>query len=87
MSLISLLTVHLQRGGCTVNQASGDADLLIVLTAIDKTKKGVETCVIGDDTDLLVLLTVHSPSENKLKLIVPKKGNQQEQMFSEALGT
>ncbi|KAG8172734.1 hypothetical protein JTE90_022884 [Oedothorax gibbosus] len=40
MSLISLLTVHLQRrGGCTVNQASGDADLLIVLTAIVKLRK------------------------------------------------
>ena len=72
MSLISLLTVHLQRGGCTVHQASGDADLLIVLTAIDEDKKGVEACVISDDTDLLVLLTAHAPSENKLKMAVPK---------------
>ena len=55
MSLIYLLTVHLQRSSCTVHQESGDADLLIVLTAINEAKKGAEVCVIGDDTDLLVL--------------------------------
>lgn len=82
VGLISLLTVHLQRSGCTVHQASGDADLLIVLTAIDEGKKGFNACVIGDDTDLLVLLTVHAPSENKLKMVVPKKGNQQEKVYT-----
>lgn len=39
MGLISLLTVHLKRRGCTVHQASGDADLPIVLTAIDEAEK------------------------------------------------
>ena len=48
ISLINLLTVHLQRSGCTVHQAPGDADLLIVLTAIDEDEKGVEACVIGE---------------------------------------
>jgi hypothetical protein len=81
MGLISLLTVLLKRRGCTVHQASGDADLPRVLTAIDEAKKGMEVSVIGDDTDLLVLLTVHAPSENKLKMVVPKRGNQQEKVY------
>jgi len=82
MGLISLLTVHLQRAGCTVHQAPGDADLMLVLTAIGKAKKGPGASVIGDDTDLLVLLTVHAPPENKLKMVVPKKGNQEEKIYS-----
>lgn len=82
MGLISLLTVHLQRGGCTVHQALGDADLLIVLTAIDEAEKNVEACVIGEDTDLLVLLTVHAPSQKRLKMMIPKKGNQQEKVYT-----
>lgn len=81
MGLITLLSSHLQHCGCTVLQASGDADLLVVLTAIDEAKKDVQTCVIGDDTDLLVLLTVHAPSGNKLKMVVPKKGNHQEKVY------
>lgn len=82
IGLISLLTVHLKRRGYTVHQSLGDADLSIVLTAIDEAKKGVEACVIGDDTDLLVLLTVHAPSENKLKMVVPKRGNQEVKVYS-----
>lgn len=35
--LISLLTIHLQGRGCTVLQARGDADILIVSTAITET--------------------------------------------------
>ena len=46
-----LFTYHLQRGGCTVHQVSSDADLLVVLTANDEDKKGIEACVIRDDTD------------------------------------
>ena len=75
------------RGAWTVSKTSksvsspGDADLLIVLTAIDEDEKGVEACVIGEDTDLLVLLTVHAPLENNLKMMVPKKTNHQEKVY------
>ena len=90
MGIISLLTVHLQKGSHTVHQSPSDVDLLTVLTAIDEAKKGVEACVIGDDTDLVVLSNVHTPTEKKLKMVVPKTGNQQENMhtitFSQALG-
>ena len=34
--LIYILVMHLQRGGYTVHQAWGNANLLIVLTAVDE---------------------------------------------------
>ena len=39
--------------------ATGDADLLIVQTAVECAKTGATT-VIGEDTDLLVLLCMHA---------------------------
>ena len=39
--------------------ATGDADLLIVQTAVECAKNGTTT-VIGEDTDLLVLLCMHA---------------------------
>ncbi|VEN33568.1 unnamed protein product [Callosobruchus maculatus] len=69
VGLISLLTVHLQRGGCRVHQALGDADLLIVLTASDKAKKDVEACVIDEDTDLPVLIESNNQTQHKQQLV------------------
>uniref|UniRef100_A0A0L8HWL4 Uncharacterized protein n=1 Tax=Octopus bimaculoides TaxID=37653 RepID=A0A0L8HWL4_OCTBM len=44
-------------------EARGDADTLIVLTAV-KISGDIETVLVGDDTDLLVLL-IHFAGENK----------------------
>lgn len=42
-----------RRTGCTIHQAPGDADLMIVVTAIDEAEKGHgATVIIGGDTDL-----------------------------------
>lgn len=46
---------RLQQSGCTVNRAAGDADLLIAQTAI-QSARSLSTVLVGDDTDLLVLL-------------------------------
>ena len=46
---------RLQQLGCTVNHAEGDADLLIAQTAI-QSARSLSTVLVGDDTDLLVLL-------------------------------
>ena len=46
---------RLQQSGCTVNHAEGDADLLIAQTAI-QSARSLSTVLVGDDTDLLVLL-------------------------------
>ena len=76
MRFISLLKTHLQAAGCTVLQAEGDADILIVSTAIAEAQRGGETIVIGEDTDLLVLLLTLAPDDSHLKMILPGKKNQ-----------
>ncbi|GBN88504.1 hypothetical protein AVEN_193969-1 [Araneus ventricosus] len=45
---------------------------MIIRTAIDEEKEFGAT-VIGDDTDLLVLWIVHAPTNNQLKMVIPKK--------------
>jgi len=56
---IHLLGNKLQQSGCSTIHAGGDADLLIVQTAI-QSSRSITTVIIGDDTDLLVLLCHHA---------------------------
>lgn len=44
-------------------QSEGDADLLIVQTAIEKDK----VAIVGDDTDLLVLLVHYAPDSKDMR--------------------
>ncbi|KAK3713979.1 hypothetical protein QZH41_005649 [Actinostola sp. cb2023] len=55
---INLLADRLKQAECSILQATGDADLLIVQTAIQATRSQT-TVLVGDDTDLLVLLCYH----------------------------
>lgn len=72
---LRFLSTQLKSKGFTVKQASGDADYLIVSSALEcATKK--ETVLIGEDTDLLVLL-IHLCSTNHKTVFFssePKKG-------------
>ena len=53
---ITLLQDHLERQGCHTEQATADADLLIVQTAIAASENGSKsTVLVGEDTDLLDL--------------------------------
>ena len=56
---ICLLRNKLQQSGCSTIHAEGDADLLIVQTAI-QSSRSITTVLVGDDTDLLVLLCHHA---------------------------
>ena len=56
---INLLSESLTEAGCKSIHASGDADVLIVQTAV-KSATTSDTVVVGDDTDLLVLLCFYS---------------------------
>ena len=56
---IALLSKRLEQAGCEIHQARGDADVLIVQTALTSAAER-ETVLIGDDTDLLVLLIYHA---------------------------
>jgi hypothetical protein len=58
---IALLRDHLEQRGCCTDQARGDADLLIAKSAIAEAEiKPTPVCLVGDDTDLLVLLCYHT---------------------------
>ena len=56
---ITLLSQRLEEAGCVIQQARGDADVLIVQTTIASAAQR-ETILVGDDTDLLVLLIHHA---------------------------
>ena len=56
---IQLLGEKLTNQGCKVFHDKGDADLLIVKKAI-QSAASMDTVLVGDDTDLLVLLISHT---------------------------
>ena len=60
---IALLTSHLEAAGCDVHHASVDADRLIVSTALDVADTCAASVLGGEDTYLLILLTVLSDPE------------------------
>ena len=62
-----LLSRHLANDGHDIRNSKGDADTLIVSTAIQYTKKQEnEVAVVANDTDILVLLIYHWQKRMKL---------------------
>ena len=60
---------------CVTHHADGDADLLIVQTAVEVARTR-STILVGDDTDLLVLLLFHADAEvHDLFFITEAKNN------------
>jgi hypothetical protein len=60
---INMLSAYLQKTNCLTYHAPGDADLLIVQKAVDSATKRF-IVLIGDDTDLLILLICHTNLES-----------------------
>ena len=56
---MNLLGLHLKDKGCTVTHVPDDADVLIAMTAVNEAYSAT-TIVIGEDTDVLVLLCYHA---------------------------
>ena len=56
---LQLLGRNLESAGHTVYYSSGDADCLIVRTALESAQVG-PTVLIGDDADLIVMLAHHA---------------------------
>ena len=60
VKFIELLSRHLANDGHDIRNSKGDADALIISTAIQYTKKqDNEVVVVANDTDVLVLLIYH----------------------------
>ena len=60
---ITLLSSHLQQNNIVVIHAEADADVLVAQTAIESAASN-DTVLVGDDTDLLILLCCNSKSTN-----------------------
>ncbi|KAK3716294.1 hypothetical protein QZH41_014573, partial [Actinostola sp. cb2023] len=60
---IEMLATFLRNIDCQTRQAKGDADVLIVKTTVESASEKT-TILVGDDTDLLVLLLYYTPSNS-----------------------
>ena len=72
---VTLLGEQLEGSGCQVFHGKGDADVLIVLKALELANTK-DTVLIGDDTDLLVLLLSKDMPQSSKKIFFapePKK--------------
>ena len=56
---INMLSQFLKKSNCTTYHADGDADVLIVKKAVESSWKRI-TVLVGDGTDLLVLLCYYT---------------------------
>lgn len=81
--LINMLKSDLQKNGIQIQQASDDADVLIVNTAIEQLMGGASNvAVIGEDVDLAVLLLAKTPPESNILFIKPGRGKVQTNIYS-----
>ena len=67
--LIRLISERMRERGCHVIQAKEDADVDIVKAAVSMASSKTTT-LIGEDTDLLVLLLQYTPNNNVIKIYV-----------------
>ena len=72
---VNLFGAHLERANCKVHHARDDADLVIVTTTLQVSQTN-DTVLVGDDTDLIVLLLYHSTADcpNKIFFKPEPKG-------------
>lgn len=75
-------TQKLLEAGVTVKQAEEDADVLIVTTAIAMCSTFDAVFIIGEDVDLLILLTALAPAYSNIYLRKPGRGNTAERLYS-----
>jgi len=59
-----MVSDELRKRNCTVANAPADADVLVVKTAVEQSVQRATT-VIGEDTDLLVLLLYYARDAKK----------------------
>lgn len=79
----NLLCRKLKGVGINTSVAAGDADVLIVETAIQWTRTNKKRIiVVGEDVDLLVNLVALSSSEDNIFFLKPQKGQVQKQLYN-----
>ena len=68
---IFMLSEELKKNNCEVHHASGNADLLIVMKAVQSANSS-NTVLVGDETYLLVLLCHHASIESHDLFLCPE---------------
>ncbi|KYN50525.1 hypothetical protein ALC57_00165 [Trachymyrmex cornetzi] len=82
-NFIFLLAGELQKLGFTTDTAQEDADTLIISTAIQLQKDNQSIVkIIGEDTDLLVLLMQLAPTNQDIYFCKPGKGQESEKVYN-----
>ncbi|KAG5877242.1 hypothetical protein JTB14_019620 [Gonioctena quinquepunctata] len=79
--LMNLLMMQLQKNGMKTLQASSEADVDIVKTAINKTQNS-SVGVIGQDVDLAVLLVAKTQTNRDILLVKPGRGKVKRSVYS-----
>lgn len=80
--LIAMLQTKLEAHNFTFKQAVEDADALIVQTAIELASSFSSVCVIGEDVDLLVLLTAKIRDISNIYFRKPGRENKEDVFYS-----
>lgn len=80
--LISFLITALTSHGVETEQASSDADTLIVRTAIMKSFTCDKVAIVGEDVDLIVLLMALTPTEQNILFVKPSRGKVARKVYS-----
>lgn len=68
---LDMLSRCLREHGCETRHANGDADLLIVKTAVESARSR-PTILVGDDTDLLILLLFYAEFDSHSLFFIPE---------------
>jgi len=63
--MIALISTALTKRGCHVIQSTGDADVDIVKATVERSRH-CTTTLVGEDTDLLILLLHYSRTDNEI---------------------
>ena len=80
---IKMLPCHLENNGIEVASAVDDADSIIIQWAMKKANTRSNVVVIGEDIDLLVILTALTPRKHEIFFLKPAKGPiNDDQLFS-----
>ena len=64
-NMIALISTALTKRGCHVIQSPGDADVDIVKATVERSRH-CTTTLVGEDTDLLILLLHYSKTDNEI---------------------
>lgn len=65
-----------------VKQAQNDADVFIIETAIEQFSSTNPTIVVGEDVDLLIILTARTPTDKIVYFLKPGRAQVQKKIYS-----